>query len=173
MYTMLTGHPPFWSDNLRDIFKQITTNKLDLSSDRWHALSDEARDLILRLMAPLPGERLDAADALKHQWFTKAIRGDFDHVDLGGALNALKAFHSGSRLKQAVHTFFVKNLLTQTEMQTISEQFKAFDKNGNGKLSREELIEGFRAVRGIDFNEKEIDNLIKQVDLNGSGDIDY
>jgi calcium-dependent protein kinase len=35
------------------------------------------------------------------------------------------------------------------------------------------LIAGFREVKGIDFNEKEIDSLIKRVDLNGSGDIDY
>jgi hypothetical protein len=34
------------------------------------------------------------------------------------------------------------------------------DKNGNGKLSRDELIAGFREVKGIDFNEKEIDQLI-------------
>jgi Ca2+-binding EF-hand superfamily protein len=40
-------------------------------------------------------------------------------------------------------------------------------------LSRDELIAGFREVKGIDFNEKEIDQLITQVDLNGSGDIDY
>jgi len=36
----------------------------------------------------------------------------------------------------------------------MADQFKLFDKNGNGKLSRAELIEGFRQIRGINFNEK-------------------
>lgn len=72
-----------------------------------------------------------------------------------------------------MHTFFIKNLLTDNEIHTLEQQFKGFDKNGNGKLCRDELIAGFREVKGIDFNEKEIDQLIKQVDLNGSGDIDY
>lgn len=58
-------------------------------------------------------------------------------------------------------------------MNNLAEQFKLFDVNGNGKLSRDELIEGFRQIRGINFNEKEIDDLIKHVDINGSGDIDY
>jgi Ca2+-binding EF-hand superfamily protein len=35
------------------------------------------------------------------------------------------------------------------------------------------MIAAFREARGIDFSEKEIDKLIKKVDLNGSGDIDY
>jgi calcium-dependent protein kinase len=89
------------------------------------------------------------------------------------AVNALRAFHSGSRLKQAVHSFFVHNLLSQDELNKLAEQFRQFDKNGNGRLSRDELLEGFREIRGIDFSEKEIDDLIKRVDLDGSGDIDY
>lgn len=40
-------------------------------------------------------------------------------------------------------------------------------------MSRDELIDGFRQIRGIDFSEKEIDDLIQRVDLDGSGDIDY
>jgi calcium-dependent protein kinase len=173
MYTMLTGHPPFWGENYKDIFKLITTYKFDNSGLRWQAISVEARDLILKMMTPVPNDRLDATDALNHPWFQKAIRGDYDHLTLEDALLSLKNFHAGSRLKQAMHTFFVKNLLTDTEINALEQQFKAFDKNGNGTLSREELIAGFREVKGIDFNEKEIDSLIKRVDLNGSGDIDY
>jgi Ca2+-binding EF-hand superfamily protein len=67
----------------------------------------------------------------------------------------------------------VQNLLSPAELNTLSEQFRRFDKNKNGRLSRDELIEGFREVRGIDFSEKEIDDLIKRVDVDGSGDIDF
>jgi calcium-dependent protein kinase len=40
-------------------------------------------------------------------------------------------------------------------------------------LSREELIEGFRSIKGINFNERDIDEMIKRVDADGSGDINY
>jgi hypothetical protein len=66
-------------------------------------------------------DRLDATDALNHPWFQKAIRGDYDHLTLDDALLSLKTFHAGSRLKQAMHTFFVKNLLTETEINALEQ----------------------------------------------------
>ena len=47
------------------------------------------------------------------------------------------------------------------------------DKNNNGSLSRDELIEAYKVLKGYTFNEEEIDQLIKKVDSNGSGEIDY
>lgn len=107
MYTMLTGNPPFSGETHKDIFKQIQQNKFDQSSIRWNALSEEARDLILRMMSTRPDERPDALDALKHQWFVRSLRGDFDNHYLNDAIEALKTFQSGSELKNAVHSFFV------------------------------------------------------------------
>ena len=170
---MLTGMPPFNGPDYKEVFRQVSSGKYDQQSIRWNALSEEARDLITRMMDPNPLSRPDSLDALKHQWVSRSIRGDFDNLYLNDAIETMKNFHSGSRLKQAIHSFFVQNLLSQNELNNIAEQFKLFDTNGNGKLSREELIEGFRQIRGINFNEKEIDDLIKHVDLNGSGDIDY
>lgn len=51
--------------------------------------------------------------------------------------------------------------------------FQQFDKNANGSLSRDELIDAYRTIRGINFNEQEIDDMIKRVDADGSGDINY
>lgn len=64
-------------------------------------------------------------------------------------------------------------LMSQTELNKLTAQFKQFDKNGNGTLSREELIDAYVQTRGINFNLKDIDVLIKQIDLDGSGDISY
>ena len=35
------------------------------------------------------------------------------------------------------------------------------------------MIEGFRKTRGINFNEKDIDEMIKRIDADGSGDVNY
>lgn len=40
-------------------------------------------------------------------------------------------------------------------------------------LSRDELIDAYRVIRGVNFNEQEIDDMIKRVDADGSGDINY
>ena len=54
----------------------------------------------------------------------------------------------------------------------MSRAFKALDTNSDGKLSREELINGFRVTHG-DMAEDEVDRILATCDADGSGEIDY
>ena len=47
------------------------------------------------------------------------------------------------------------------------------DTDGSGYLSKEELIEGYRAIYGDNFNESEIDALMNMADENDDGVISY
>ena len=47
------------------------------------------------------------------------------------------------------------------------------DKDGNGTLSRDELIEGYRHIYGDNYNESEVDALINMADENDDGVISY
>lgn len=47
------------------------------------------------------------------------------------------------------------------------------DKNSDGKLSREELIEGYNKIMGDLAAEEEVDKIMKIADADGSGEIDY
>ena len=69
--------------------------------------------------------------------------------------------------------FFTKNLLTDKEMAELAAQFNEIDKNGNGTLSRDEIMEAYKQIKGIEFNEQEVDELIMNIDADGSGEIDY
>jgi calcium-dependent protein kinase len=50
--------------------------------------------------------------------------------------------------------------------------FLTLDVNNDGKLSREELINGFRKLYG-EFAEEEVDSIMRVADSDGSGEIDY
>jgi calcium-dependent protein kinase len=54
----------------------------------------------------------------------------------------------------------------------LQKAFKALDKNSDGKLSRDELIEGYRKIYG-ELAESEVDKILARVDSNHSGEIDY
>lgn len=54
----------------------------------------------------------------------------------------------------------------------LQKAFRGLDKNSDGKLSREELIEGYRDIMG-DLAEAEVDRIMKIADADGSGEIDY
>lgn len=58
------------------------------------------------------------------------------------------------------------------DLAELQRAFKALDKNCDGKLSRDELIEGYRLIFG-DMAEAEVDKILARVDANGSGEIDY
>ena len=50
--------------------------------------------------------------------------------------------------------------------------FKALDKNQDNKLSKDELVEGYRKIYG-DMAEDEVNKILERVDADGSGEIDY
>ena len=58
-------------------------------------------------------------------------------------------------------------------MDELKKAFQALDKNSDGKLSKEELIEGFSETMGQAAAEIEVDRILANVDLDKNGHIDY
>ena len=55
--------------------------------------------------------------------------------------------------------------------------FKTFDKNGNGTISKEELVEGYKEIYGtkmtIEEINKEVNDIMEKLDIDKSGNVDY
>lgn len=84
----------------------------------------------------------------------------------------LKNFNIEKKLQQATITYLVNQLAHKEDLVELQKAFKALDKNSDGKLSRDELIEGYRKIYG-ELAEEEVDKILARVDANGSGEIDY
>jgi Ca2+-binding EF-hand superfamily protein len=67
-----------------------------------------------------------------------------------------------------VATLNEKNLLSGNKLQTA---FKMFDKDGGGTISTEEIREVLSA--GQNLSDDVVNQIIKQVDENGDGEISY
>ena len=48
-----------------------------------------------------------------------------------------------NKLKQAILAFIATQVVSQADKDDLQKAFKALDKDSDGKLTREELIEGF------------------------------
>lgn len=73
LYTILSGTLPFTDELTRNmsLYEQIETGSYDFTDIIWNDISDEAIDLIKKLLTVSPEERITATEALNHPWITK------------------------------------------------------------------------------------------------------
>ena len=70
--------------------------------------------------------------------------------------------------------YIVTQLMSKKDKEKMEQTFMALDTNADGKLSREELIEGYKTLYGnAEQAKKEVDALMDKVDADGNGYIDY
>lgn len=76
-------------------------------------------------------------------------------------------------LKAATYSFIASQLMSKSERDDLSKVFRAFDKNGDGKLSMEEVKEGYCEHYGKIMSDQEVEEMFNSVDTDRSGFIDY
>jgi len=153
---------------------KVATGKFDFKHPEWANVSDEAIRLIKKMMEFDPVQRCSAEQALNDPWF-KFILGDttMDKPLTVSALNNLRQFRAERKLQEATWIFLVSFMSSKEEKNQLLSTFQLLDANGDGKLSREELISGYQKILGLANAEAEVDAIMKAVDNNNSGAIDY
>jgi len=73
-YMLLCGHPPFPLDMKASSLKKVNNAKFSFPSRHWHSISNEAQDLIKKMIVIDVQKRLSMAQVLDHPWFTNVER---------------------------------------------------------------------------------------------------
>lgn len=89
------------------------------------------------------------------------------------ALSNLSNFNSSSKLKQATYAFIASQLLSKNEKEQIDKVFRAMDLNGDGKLQKDEIKQGYGQYFGRNLTDQEVDEMFEKVDADGNGEIEY
>lgn len=177
LYILLSGRPPFNGSTDEEIVEQIKVGQFDFDDPQWADISDEAKDLITRILCK-EDIRISAAEAFQHPWFEKVRRleEELDSVkvnqrgqNVARALDNLRTFSSKNKTKQAALGYLIQHFLNMNDAMELQQVFADLDTSGDGTLSREELIQGYRKHFGADFDEQRIDNLITMADSSGDG----
>jgi calcium-dependent protein kinase len=174
MYILLCGYPPFNADNDTEILNKIKIGKFTFPEEEWDNVSSEAKDLISKMLAYKPADRYSASECLGHKWFSENIsKKNVDKTFSIRCLNNMKKFHAERKLQQAALTYIVNHLVTKEDKNELLELFQQFDKNGDGVLSKEEILEGYKSILGDVEAEREAERIMQEVDLDKNGTIDY
>lgn len=173
IYLLLAGHPPFDGNTDTETIELIKRGKYDLDGAEMALVSSEAKDLISKLLSPA-SSRISAAEALKHPWFSLSYNKSNPEVHvIESALGNLRNFQSMNKLRDAVHTFVTTQLIESKDVAELREVFRKIDKNGDGILTRQELLEEYSKHKGPEEAQAEVDKIMSEVDTDNNGTIDY
>ncbi|POW03970.1 hypothetical protein PSHT_11450, partial [Puccinia striiformis] len=101
-YTLLCGYSPFRSENRAELIKETTRAKVEFHHRYWTNISQAAKEFILGLLKSNPDDRMDAEQALQHQWLTGKIESEHDISD-GLRKHWYDHFTSSSRKRDYTH----------------------------------------------------------------------
>ncbi len=173
LYIMLCGYPPFDGESEEEILDKVKKGSFEFPKEEWKNISKDAIDLIEKMLTFESNKRISALECLRHNWFIKnKNKGISDKKTAKNIISNMKKFKRGKKLEQASIAFIVNQLISKDERKELIKQFQDWDTNGDGVLSRDEIIEGYRKTYGA-VDENEIDNIMKSIDLDGNGVIDY
>lgn len=170
LYILLCGWPPFHGDSTQQIFKNILTAPVDLSSDPWPKISAPAKDCVRRMLVRDPNKRATADEILHHPWL-KENGSALDTPFEPEILTRMKDFARMNHFKKEALKVIAKSLPMQ-ELVGIQEMFKAIDEDGSGTITLEELRAGLKK-KGVDMDDSELQRIVDKIDANGNQKIDY
>jgi calcium-dependent protein kinase len=180
LYILLTGEAPFGGDNDHEIIKNIKQGRL--SFRKLNKVSDEALDLVKKLLIKNPKERISAEEALKHPWFlannTKASINNVDEKTIYAFIDNLKNYTPGSLLQQATMGFLVHNNPQLKDVVDASKLFNLIDTNGDGQIVKAELFEGLRKILntkqdGLSQLKDDVNQIFEHLDADGNDYLEY
>ena len=176
MYILLSGKYPFYAHSEEEITKKILLGNYDFNDKHFNNVSDVAKDLIKKCLIHDKNKRITVKDALRHEFFAGEININNifeDHVDTKNVLNNLKNnSRKISKFYQTVLAFLSYNFADKEELKKLRKIFYKIDLNLDGKLSKEELYVAYQEA-GINISKEELDNIIKTIDFDGNGSIEY
>jgi calcium-dependent protein kinase len=154
VYILLCGSPPFSGQTDNDIMKAVRTGKVNFEGKGF---SPVAIDFMQSLLTYDQEQRPSASASLQHKWITDLAETKVDENVAIHALNNLKTFRADETMKQATYAYIASQLLSKTKKEELAKVFKAFDKNGDGKLSMDEVKQGYLDHYGKIMSDEEVE----------------
>jgi len=88
LYILLCGRPPFQSKSNREVLERTCRGQYTMDGPQWSDVSEEAKDLVKRMLMTDPAKRITAAEVLQHSWLS--------HLDVSESETTERAAGDGS-----------------------------------------------------------------------------
>lgn len=166
-YVLLTGRPPFYGRDNKEILRKILRAKVIWP--KRSKLSKTAKDFVLSLVKKEPLDRFSAEQALQHKWLT----GGAGTEDLGMQLiQSLANYHEASKLKKVL-VRMLANDMSKDDHNLLQDQFNKIDLDNDGQIDTADLTR-YLQDQGESKQDAEVraSQIIRQIDQNKDGKVD-
>lgn len=124
LYILLCGFPPFFNESTAALYKQIKRGAFDFPSPYWDEISEEAKDLVKKLLTVDPKQRYTPDQVLSHPWITGgASAKQFSQEQI----KRLKMLQAKRRLRKCVQMIIAINKFSS--MVDVLHQHEVVNKN--------------------------------------------
>ncbi|XP_057547826.1 calcium-dependent protein kinase 20-like [Amaranthus tricolor] len=170
LYILLCGVPPFWAETEQGVAQAIIRSVIDFKRDPWPRVSDNAKDLVRKMLDPDPARRLTAQQVLDHPWLQNINKAP--NVSLGETVKArLKQFSVMNKLKKRTLRVIAEHLSVE-EVAGMKEGFALMDTGKRGKIGIDELKVGLRQL-GHQISDTDLHILMDAGDVDKDGHLNY
>ena len=180
LYFLLSKRRPFEGENFEDIFKNIKEQPLDLKSKPFNKSSEELKDLISKLLAKNPDNRISAEEALQHEWFiknkTKDKLTELKTKDLNDLLDNIKKYFPLNLIQQTTLVYLVNTNPNVSTVKKASSLYIKLDIDNNGIIDKNEFINGLKILykeKGENIDDKILNETFNIIDTNNDDKIEY
>ena len=147
MYYLLSGNKPFTGNTEEEIYKAIKTNELKFKDVIWESISNEAKELIKSMLVKNKKKRINIDQALNSEWIIKSINKNAKELHDEQYLREhivenIKKFKNINQLQLFALFYVLHNQIDfykSEEIIKITKEFYYYDKDGDGRLSEDEL----------------------------------
>ncbi len=133
LFILLSGHHPFEGGSPDDQVKKVVNCDYNFNAPQWKFVTDEAKDLISKLLVKDFSKRYTTAEILSHKWITEV--GPRTHENLNIA-DTLMSYSSSTGITKVVLTMMYSEIPPE-ELEKMKTMFKEIDTEGKGYVDVE------------------------------------
>ena len=138
LYSLFAGVPPFFDMDPNVVLKKVKNMEYDFKEPVWEQVSPQVIDLI-RKMLTKRDIRFTADQVLEHEW----MKMNLEHKTYEIQLGSLKKFLMGSTFSKYVLEI-IAACSSETDNENMGAIFVDIDTDGDGLITRDELLEGIQ-----------------------------
>ena len=180
LYILLSQNLPFCTEdeNEEKLKEKILEGKYDLESPPFDKISKNAKDLITKLLNEDPKKRISAEEALNHPWFkdnkSKELFNQInDENILKKMVENLQNYRNTSVIQETALAYLVHNYPHFKDVINACKFFNQIDTNNDGKINKEELLNGLKEKVKIANFDNIIASIFNKLDMDNDGYIEY